>query len=175
MDDLDEFMKHWNNYEMRRFGGDVLPFSRKAEKSWLERATKWTPWEDGMLDLVIEDKDTRQFLGTVTLWNISKQNRRAGFAIAIHNPENYDKGYGSDATRVMLWVGFHVLGLNSIWLQMLDFNERALHVYGKIGFQRTGFHRQAVFLEGQFHDLIIMDILRDEFMKNFPSGTKIGG
>jgi diamine N-acetyltransferase len=174
IEDLDSIMENWNNLEMRRFLATVWPMSRNTEREWLERATTADPWRDGKLVLAIEDKKTREFLGTISLFDISKQSQRAEFGIAIHNPENFGKGYGTDATRVMLWVGFHILGLNSIFLLTLDDNERAQRAYEKAGFKRVGTYRQATFILGKFHDFEIMDVTREDFLKAYPPGTQVG-
>jgi diamine N-acetyltransferase len=174
MEDLDSIMENWNNLEMRRFLATAWPMSRNTEREWLERATTVDPWRDGKIILAIEDKKTREFLGTVSLFDISKQSQRAEFGIAIHNPNNFGKGYGTDATRVMLWVGFHILGLNSIFLLTLDENERAQCAYEKAGFKRVGTFRQATYIFGKFHDFEIMDVTRNDFLRVYPPGTQVG-
>ncbi len=174
MSDLDSIMKGWNNYEMRRFLSSAIPMSQNAEREWLERATKAKPWQDGVIILAIEDKKTADFLGTVSLFDISKQMQRAEFGIAIHNPDNWGKGYGTDAAKVMLWIGFQVLGLNSIYLYTASYNERGQKAYEKAGFKTIGTFRQAAFMEGQFHDFIAMDILKDDFLKMYPPGKVVG-
>ncbi|MFW9846154.1 MAG: GNAT family N-acetyltransferase [Candidatus Thorarchaeota archaeon] len=174
MSDLDDIMKHWNNYELRRFLAHVMPMSENAERVWLESATKENPWKDGRLTLAIEEKRTGEFLGTISLFDISKQMQRAEFGISIHNPENFGKGYGTDATKVMLWIGFQVLGLNSIYLYTIAYNDRAQKAYEKAGFKRIGVYRQAIFIEGRFHDFIAMDILKDDFFEMYPPGKLVG-
>ncbi|MGY5872147.1 MAG: GNAT family N-acetyltransferase [Candidatus Thorarchaeota archaeon] len=174
MDDLDNIIRHWNNPEMRQFLTIQLPASRMIEHKWLERATTLMPWKDGELPLAIEDKKTGEFLGTTSLHNISPQRSSAEFGIAIHNPENFGKGYGTDATRVMLWVAFHVLGLKSVHLTTMEHNSRGQRVYEKAGFKKAGVYRQSVFVEGEFKDNLIYDILKEEFLDQFPPGTTVG-
>ncbi len=174
MQDLDDIMKHWNTYETRRFLNSAIPHSRTSEKEWLEKATKSNPWTDGELILAIEDKTTGAFLGTVSLFDISRQHRRAEFGIAIHDPENLGRGYGTDATTVMLWVAFHVLGLNSVYLYTLLNNKRAQRAYEKAGFQRGGIFRRAMFSEGAYTDVVMMDIIRDDFLEQYPPGSRTG-
>ncbi|MFW9787313.1 MAG: GNAT family N-acetyltransferase [Candidatus Thorarchaeota archaeon] len=174
MEDLDIIMENWNNLEIRQYLNNQIPMSRNIEKKWLERSTTMDPWRDGGMVLAIEDKTSREFLGTVSLFAISKQNRRAEFGIAIHKPENLGKGYGTDTTRVMLWIAFHILGLNSVYLVTLDMNERGQRAYEKAGFRRAGVYRQGAYVNGSFHDFIMMDILKDEFFKEYPPGTEVG-
>lgn len=175
MSDLDIIMQHWNAFEIRKYLGTPLPMSKNAEREWLESATKHSPWKDGKIVLAIEDKKTGEFLGTISLFDISPQMRRAEFGIAIHQPSNHNKGYGTDATGVTLWIGFHVLGLNSIYLYALDRNKRAIRAYEKAGFKHVGVFRNAIYVEGQFQGLVAMDILSEEFAEQFPPGTLTGG
>jgi RimJ/RimL family protein N-acetyltransferase len=174
LSDLDDITEHWNTYETRRFLNSAIPNSRASESEWLEKAAKSRPWADGELVLAIEDKGTGDFLGTVSLFDISKQHRRAEFGIAIHNPENLGKGYGTDATTVMLWIAFHVLGLNGVYLYTLIHNERAQRAYEKAGFQRVGIFRQAMFSEGAYTDVLMMDVVRDDFLERYPPGSRTG-
>ena len=174
MSDLDNIMKGWNNFEMRRFLSGAMPMSQNMEREWLESVTKERPWKDGRITLAIEDKKTGEFLGSTGIFDISKQTQRAEFGIAIHNPDNWGKGYGTDATKVMLWIGFQVLGLNSIYLYTASYNERGQKAYEKAGFKKIGTFRQADFMEGQFHNLIAMDILKDEFLEMYPPGKTVG-
>ena len=126
------------------------------------------------MTLSIEDKKTGEFLGTVSFFDISKQHKSAEFGIAIHKPDNLGRGYGTDTTRVMLWIGFHILGLNSIRLITMRSNVRAQKAYEKAGFKQAGVFRQGAYVKGSFHDFIIMDILKDEFFEAYPPGTLVG-
>ncbi len=174
LEDLDIIMKHWNNLELRQYLNSQTPMSRHAERKWLEQAVTLDPWRDGGMTLATEDGKTGEFLGTVSLFDISKQHKRAEFGIAIHNPDNLGKGFGTDSTRVMLWVAFHILGLNSIYLITMGGNERAQKAYEKAGFKRAGIFRQGAFVKGAFHDFVIMDILKEEFFETYPPGTSVG-
>ena len=174
MEDLDIILKHWNNLELRQYLNSQIPMSKHAERKWLERATVQDPWRDGGMTLAIEDKTNGQFLGTVSFFDIDKQHKKAEFGIAIHNPDNLGKGYGTDTTRVMLWIAFHILGLNSIHLITLKGNVRGQKAYEKAGFKHAGVYRQSAYVKGAFHDFIIMDILKDEFFEIYPPGTAVG-
>ena len=171
LSDLDAIEEHWNTWELRRSIGVPLPGSRR---DWLEFATKANPWKDGELNLAIIEKATGEFLGTIGLRDIALPHRRAEFGISIHNPKNRSKGYGTDAIRVMLWIGFHLLGLQSIYLDTFPDNLEAHRAYVKAGFKEVGLLRNIEFREGAFQDLLIMDILRDEFFESYPPGTTVG-
>jgi RimJ/RimL family protein N-acetyltransferase len=174
LSDLDDIMRYWNTYDTRRFLYSAVPTSENAERAWLESVSKSDVWKDCYLHLAFEDKKTKEFLGVVGFNRISVQHRRAEFGIAIHNPENYGKGYGTDATRVMLWVGFHVLGLNSIFLTAMESNTRGLRAYEKAGFKRNGIFRNALYSGGRFQTTVVMDVLQEEFAEMYPGNRQIG-
>jgi len=50
----------------------------------------------------------------------------------VGEKEYWDKGYGQDATKLLLDYGFNLLNLNSVMLGTFSFNERAITVWLKI-------------------------------------------
>lgn len=173
MNDLDVLMKYINNVDTRRYLGSLLPNSRLSEEKWLEGASTADPWRDGRIVFAIEERKSLTFLGTTSLFDISRAHRHAELGISIWNPEGRNKGYGTDATLVTLWVGFHVLGLNNIYLYALEHNKRALRTYEKAGFKKIGIFREHMYSMGTFQNAIAMDILREEFLERYPPGTSI--
>ena len=138
MEDLDIILEHFNNLEIRQYLNTQIPMSRNAERQWLERSTTMDPWKDGGMTLAIEDKKTSEFLGTVSLFDISKQHKRAEFGIAIHQPKNFGKGYGTDAVKTFMKFIFNELAMKRICIHTLDWNIRALKCFEKCGFTQCG-------------------------------------
>lgn len=169
--DLDVVLKHFNELSLRKFLGVPLPKSKNYIESWLEKRGSSDPWRDGVLELSIINKSTGEFLGLVGLKDIVKPHNRAELSVSIHDSRKQSKGYGTDAIRVMLWVAFNILGLHSIFLDVMAINARAIHIYEKVGFNRVGILRDSEFLDGEFIDLQYMDILRDDFLKANPGFT----
>jgi RimJ/RimL family protein N-acetyltransferase len=73
--------------------------------------------------------------------------------------EHVDRGYGTDAVRLLTRYGFREMGLNRIEIQVHAFNQRARAVYRKIGYREEGVRRETVFHDGRFHDQVIMSAL----------------
>jgi len=55
------------------------------------------------------------------------------------------------------------LNLNRVELYTFDFNKRAQKCYRSVGFREVGRRRKARFVDGEYRDDLIMDILRDEW------------
>lgn len=174
MTDLDEIMLFENEWGLRRWAGVPLPKSRQAIQEWLEKASVADPWRDGTIHLAVTDKESGAFVGVTRLYNIKTPHRRACLGLAVYNPDNRSKGYGTDATWVMLWVAFNVLGLHSVYIDTMEKNAHAIHVAEKAGFRKIGLFRETEFIDGVYTGLVYLDILEKEFFAQYPIGTPIG-
>jgi RimJ/RimL family protein N-acetyltransferase len=59
--------------------------------------------------------------------------------------------------------GFKALNLHNIFLRVYSFNERAIKSYENIGFKIIGKILESLLRGKERHDIILMDILHDEF------------
>jgi RimJ/RimL family protein N-acetyltransferase len=75
-----------------------------------------------------------------------------------------DGGFGSAMVRAgIAWV-FANTATHRIWLDTLRHNERAAHVYRKLGFVDEGIFRDAYCMpDGTYADRIVMSLLRREW------------
>jgi RimJ/RimL family protein N-acetyltransferase len=73
------------------------------------------------------------------------------------------KGYGTEMTLLILHHGFYDLGLHRIEARILITNKMSVRVNEKCGFTKEGVMRKAVFKNGEYNDLVIMGILKEEF------------
>src|SRR6266571_2442749 len=89
-------------------------------------------------------------------------HRKAEVGIVIGQPSFWSRGYGTEAMRVVLRYGFDALGLNKISLDVLEYNTRALRTYERLGFQREGVHREDIYKDGRFVNVMRMSILARE-------------
>lgn len=90
-------------------------------------------------------------------------HRRAELGIGIGEAECRDKGYGTEATRLILDYGFTALGLHTIMLWVLATNERAIRAYKRAGFREAGRWHESWRIGGKAHDILFMECLATEF------------
>ena len=76
------------------------------------------------------------WVGSASLYNISGAGGEFG-RIVVDGDRVSRKGLGSEAVRAVCKIGFEKLGLESIFLEVLSDNKRAIHAYEKAGFQFT--------------------------------------
>lgn len=105
-----------------------------------------------------------RLVGAVYLLDIDWVSRSAEYAIWIGEPSAQGKKSGETATRLALDHAFGDLNLERIHLCVLTHNKRAIQLYRKIGFVEEGVQRRATFKNGRYHDLLMMAVLRDEYV-----------
>lgn len=159
--DLEMYYKWFNSSDVTDGLGDTyFQNTLESEREWLEDNLKKQTYNFAIVRL--EDE---KLLGGAGFAEINQIHRRATVGIYIGEEENRGKGYGTEALRLMLEFGFGVLNFNNIKLDVFDFNIRAAGSYIKAGFTKTGRRRQAYYLNNKYHDIIEMDILREEWYK----------
>ena len=103
-------------------------------------------------------------IGIVSLTNIDCISRTGIFHIMIGDITSQNKGAGEFASIEILKHAFNNLNLNRIELLVLENNKRAIHLYEKLGFFSEGIKREAVFKDGKYQNMIIMSLLKKDFL-----------
>ncbi len=159
-EDAQAMFESLSDEEAKRLTGTQESFTLEQVQAFCTRV----PTEDDRYDFAITLPGENRYRGEVVLNEIDWENRSSSFRIAISGAENREKGYGSEATELVLEFGFKTLNLHRIELEVYDFNPRARHVYKKHGFLEEGIRRDALLLEGKFQSAITMSILQPDFL-----------
>jgi len=115
---------------------------------------------------ILVEKGNEKPIGIVSLINIDYKNRNAECIIDIGEKEYWGKGYGSEGLKLLLDYVFYELNLHRVSLKVFSFNDRAIRLYTKIGFQQEGSCRQSLYRSGEWHDIILMGLLQNEYLEN---------
>lgn len=110
-----------------------------------------------LYDKHIHDQSERRFVvecdgekaGLVELVEINHVHRRAEFQIII-SPEYQGKGLATRAAKLAMDYGFTVLNLYKLYLIVDKENEKAIHIYRKLGFSVEGELMHEFFINGQY-------------------------
>lgn len=104
-----------------------------------------------------------EYLGTISLKNISKKDKNAEYAIVLKKSA-MGSGAAGFATREILKTAFEELKLHKVYLYVRSGNIRAQKFYNKVGFRREGiFIDHVINKSGKYENLIWMAILENEF------------
>ncbi len=135
------------------------PVTLAAEREFIASLAHATD----QLVLGITALDDGRLMGVCGLHQLGDPARQAELGLFLGGPEEWGKGFGTEATWLICRHGFEALGLNRIWLHVYVDNERGLRAYERVGFRREGLLRQAAVRDGEHVDVVTMAILRSEW------------
>jgi ribosomal-protein-serine acetyltransferase len=116
--------------------------------------------EDELFEWHIFANDT--LCGAIRLNKIDLENQKASMGYYI--AENCQgQGLASSSVRAVLGHCFDKLGLNRIELQCTSTNLASQQVAKRLGFTWEGMLRQAELLDGEYVDLFVYGLLREDF------------
>lgn len=113
---------------------------------------------------VCDSKDDT-FIGTTGLYSINWIGRSAEFRVLLGNKGYWNRGIGTECTKLMVVYGFDKLNLNRVWLGVNLDNVGGVRAYEKAGFAREGILRQEQYRNFRYYDVLRMSMLRDEYAK----------
>lgn len=158
--DLAETYMHWfNDMHVAR----TLNHPRQVTMAELRASMATQESDSSVQGFTIYIHDGWIPIGNAALTNIDFRDRTCDFEIVIGEADARGKGYGTEATRLVLDHAFTVLGMRNVMLKVYAFNLAGIRAYEKAGFRQFGRRRQAAEMNGASWDVIYMECLRDEF------------
>ncbi|WP_217559869.1 GNAT family N-acetyltransferase [Paenibacillus sp. GbtcB18] len=157
--DTETYFQQLFQPETRKLTGTQKHFTR----SQIERYIEGKAQDTSSILLLIALAETDEVIGDIALQAIDSYNCSAGIRISIDSSRNQGKGCGTEALNLMLDYGFGIVNLHRIELNVFAYNERALHVYEKVGFKKEGVQKEALYYNHKYHDSILMAILEHEY------------
>lgn len=145
---------HRNQYETWANLTSPLPVLLHRQKKWLE--------EMGSSYLYFIGTWQKKDVGVLRLTDIDWVNRNAAVGLDIFE-DFRGGGHAKPLFALLCDYCFSQLGMNRLWLMVMDGNDRARSVYEWAGFKVEGRMRSHLFRDGAFVDYIIMGILKEEW------------
>jgi len=113
----------------------------------------------------IIDLKTEELIGNCGFMDIDHINQTSEIGIFIGNKKYWNKGFGTEALSLLIDYGFKALNFHNIMLRVYEYNKGAIKCYEKTGFKQIGKRREALHRNLEKHNIVYMDILKDEFYK----------
>ncbi len=160
-DDLPAMARMWADIDyirhlMRR---PAYPVTLEEMEAWYKEMSD----EHAPPSFAIRTTDGDQFIGVCAFKDLRWASRHTFFWIGIGVREMQGRGYGADSLRVLLKYAFLEMNLNCVGLEVMGYNERAIGLYRKVGFQHDGSVRAYVYRDGAYYDMLYMSMVRDEW------------
>ena len=129
------------------------------ERAWIEKE------ENGRAFFNIVNKETRELVGNCDIIPVAG-TRNASIGICIGEESGRDKGFGTEAVKLLIKFGFENLGCHRIYLHVKADNDRAIKCYQNAGFVKCGIMHEVDYYQGKYHDALEMEILEQSYFKN---------
>lgn len=167
--DLDRLHILRNQEENWIYLKQYRPQSIEESKEWIIKSTQKA---QSMSDykFVVVNKKINEVIGVANLNNVNLINRNTKLSIVIMN-EFQNKGYGTEALKLLLDFSFKTLNLELVIIDVMSNNDRGIKVYEeKIKFKRDGTLRKRGFKNNKYYDEIYLSMTKKEYEQMYRSG-----
>jgi len=167
--DIPRFVEWLNDPEVTEGIMVHYPISQADEEGWFDRMLTH-PVDERVMGIEAMDitsgasAEAWKLIGTCSFQRIDWRLQSAEFGILIGDKNFWNRGYGTEAVRLLVQHGFNTLNLNRIFLHVFETNPRAIRAYEKAGFTLEVRERQAEFKHGRYIDVLLMSMLKKEFL-----------
>ena len=154
-----ELFEQWiqNSEYQRLLDNQASLFPAKTIREWIEKDC------DPIYLFIIRTLNDDRPVGFIQLGEIDWGARNGWVSIGIGQSEDWGKGFGTDAMKVLLRFAFEELNLHRVNLSVFEYNPRAIRSYEKTGFRQEGRERHALHRDGKRWDLLYMGILKSDW------------
>lgn len=140
-------------------GGYSFPISMDQQINWYNLHSN----NQNNLRLIIETEEDGA-IGFANIVDIDWKNRSAFHGIKLSNKKFRSKGIGMDTVMAIMRYSFEELQLNRLDGTIINYNEASRKLYcDKCGWVIEGTRRRAKFKTNDYHDELIVGILREEY------------
>lgn len=157
-EDLNFLFQIENNDTFWEVSHTQTPFSKYILKQYIENSYQ-DIFEAKQLRLIIEEKSTKDQIGTIDLFDFNPQHMRAGIGILIH-PDYQQKGYASEALSLLIYYSFSKLNLHQLYANITSDNTKSISLFTKYNFKKVGVKTDWILSEGKFKDEILFQLIK---------------
>ena len=154
-----------NNIELIKLTQGIrFPKTIEMDKDWFDKTL--SDKSNRNIYFGIDEISTGNFVGVIQLNSIDYISGTAIWGFLIGDKVNQGKGYSVEAPKLLFNYAFNILNLRKIFGYPIANNIATLKMHEKIGnFKEEGRLRNHVYFEGQYHDVIILSLFREDFIK----------
>ena len=166
-DEAVELYTKWMNDSsiLMWIGRNDISVTIDDEREW----TKKTSQDNPRFNIV--EKETGRLIGNCDIHRVG-YSRNAVIGICIGEKEGRDKGYGTEAVKLMLRFAFKEMNVHRVKLTANGDNIRAINCYTKCGFKEVGREHETQWYNGKWCDTVIMEIMEYDYYNR--KGNKDG-
>lgn len=114
-------------------------------------------------------RENGRMIGDISFWRILKEHYRAEIGYSLLE-EFRQKGFATEAMRVVLDYGFRTMQLHSVEANVGPENTASVRLLEKYGFVQEGYFRENYVVNGKFVNSASYSLLVDDYNKLYLPG-----
>ena len=143
---------------------DVYPYNTQYFLLNLKMQSEW-------FNRLQKDNSKKMFMilygkikiGICGLIDIDYENKNAKIAIIIGEKAFHEKGIGTMVISHLLKYGFEKLKLHKINSEVIEYNEKSIHLFEKSQFKLDATYRDVIWRENRWWNMLSMSIFKKDF------------
>jgi len=145
-------MRYWSHEPMESLR-EAHDYIAAIDKGFADRS---------LFQWAITEPDAGALIGTVTLTAWDRTNRHAEVGFMLH-PDEWGKGYASEAVRAVLAFGFERMNLHRVEAELDPRNLASARLLRGLGFSYEGLLPERWYLYDEWCDSALYGLLRRDF------------
>jgi diamine N-acetyltransferase len=137
LSDLDFLYELENDESVWEVSNTTTPYSKYVLKQYLENAHR-DIYEVKQLRMVICSAKEDRPLGFVDLFDFEPRHRRVGLGIVIFSESDKNKGFASEALKLIEAYVFQHLQLHQLYANISEDNSVSIQLFEKLGYRKAG-------------------------------------
>lgn len=160
IEDLEKTHEWRNNLELIKLTQGIrFPKTMEMDREWFGHALN--DKSNRNIYFGVDEKQNGEFIGIIQLNNIDYISGTASWGFVIGDQKNKGTGASLESQKLLFVYAFDILNLRKIYSYTIEFNKQTLNWLKKIGgFEEEGRLKKHVYLDGIFHDVIIMSFFK---------------
>ncbi|MBS3816844.1 MAG: GNAT family N-acetyltransferase [Candidatus Thermoplasmatota archaeon] len=156
-EDIEWMRDNINDPEIRAYTTGRYPLNLEQERKFFEGHV--SEGRDPIHLLITRDGDRK---GVISFIDMNRDAGNAEIGLWICADEQ-GKSFGTEASRLMTDYGFRELRLHRIYARVFAHNPASGKIWEKLGYREEGVMREHDFIDGDYRNLRIYGILREEW------------
>jgi len=168
--DLDDLLAMQSRADVTRYL-NWGPMSRDQARDLLARIKKLTGIDDKGegLRLAIVPKRSTAVIGDLSLWRTSREHNQGEIGFVLH-PDHQGQGFGTEAMRELLRIGFEEVGFHRIVGRCDARNGASARLMQRLGMRLEAHLRENELIKGEWCDELIYALLATEWASSQAAG-----
>ena len=162
-EDVAAIISWFEDLEVTRFVLLRFPPSIDSENEWLDRVQK------SPSDVIWMVEYEGRVVGTTAIHLIDWKNGFGATGTIIGDKAVWGKGLGRELMQLRTRYAFTQLPLRKLHSSYLQGNEASGRAQAASGYREVGRHRAHRFVDGQYVDEVMTEVLRDDWVNAQPS------